>query len=220
MNFEKFVGSKLYGFFDKAYIIFFTNLIFTLLTVIGLGVFTFYPALISLFIVINSALIDNEKVSVSSMFKIFRKEFFKSFKISLVFLFSGLLFAFNTYYFYYCFNNPEITNLFYAFSLYLTIFIDFLFIICFIHSLLIYIYFPHLTIKRILKYSVVFSLSFIKENILLMVLIIVFILISMMFFYLLPMILVGLFAFLVLLIFHKQIMKLVKDNPYLSANEY
>lgn len=151
MKFERFINSKFFILFEYLYVLIFSNILFVLSTLLGLGIFSIFPALVSLIIVLKSFDSTTDFLLPKVFFKAFIKNYLKSMKVFLIFLIGIVLFTFNTMYFYLALQ--EIDSFVYAMAFYVMLFLDILLIFVVINAAFVSVYFPNLTVKKILKYS-------------------------------------------------------------------
>ena len=100
MNVKDTFTNKLYAFFNVASYIVFANMLMFFVSIFGLVIFTFMPALVALYIMINSLYFKSNYPIVKSFFKIFKKEYIRSQRIFMALLIMGLIIGFDIYFFY------------------------------------------------------------------------------------------------------------------------
>ena len=151
MRFEKFFNSKVFIAFEYLYVIIISNLLFVLSFVLGLGIFSFMPALISLVIMLKTHDSTTEFPLLSVYVKSFMKNYWKSMKVFLLFLIGIVVFTFNTVFFY--FSLEESDTFFFAISFYMMLILDVVLLFAMINAAFVYVYFPNLSVKKIIKYA-------------------------------------------------------------------
>lgn len=218
MNFEKYINSRWFIFFNFLYKIVVLSLIFFLMSLFGILIFTMIASGIAVITIIKSSNDNNELPLISSFWLIFKKCFLKSLIISLILFLIIFLFAFNTYYFYLLTKE---TKLLYSYiALYITIGLDIIALSTLIMIMLVSVYFPYLKILNTIKYSLMMLFAFPLAFFMLIGLIIVFFVMGFLFPYIIPMILPGLFLYFVFLIYDFRLMRLVSSDGILPLNAF
>jgi len=153
MKFDKLYSSRIYSFFEFLYQLVILNFITILFTIGGLIIFSFMGALIALIIIIRSLKSDKFFPLLRTYISAFFNNYLRVLKLSLFYLILGLIFTYNTYFFYRGLieNQIMINAVFY----YLALFIDLVFILSFINACFVYVYFPNLKNLKVIKYSFV-----------------------------------------------------------------
>lgn len=151
MRFEKFFNSKVFIAFEYLYVIIISNLLFVLSFVLGLGIFSFMPALISLVIMLKTHDSTTEFPLLSVYVKSFMKNYWKSMKVFLLFLIGIVVFTFNTLFFYFALEESD--TFFFAISFYMMLILDVVLLFAMINAAFVYVYFPNLSVKKIIKYA-------------------------------------------------------------------
>jgi len=124
------------------------NLLFILTTVIGLGIFGYMIALIILVLAIKS-LINNHEFSIVKTWVInIKLHYKKALKLSLFFTFFGVLFTYNTLFFYLAIN--EGAHFINVVLFYVMLILDLLLVFGLVNSAFIFVYFPSLEMKKII----------------------------------------------------------------------
>ena len=219
MKIERLVNSKVYRIVELVFNLIILNIITLILFVIGLGVFSIMPTIVALIIVLRS-LKGYRSFSIFGLYyKAFKANYLKVLKLSLFYTFVGALFAFNTYFFYLMFVDWQgfINEIVY----YLWLIIDLIFIASFINACFIYVYFPNLNNKKIIKYSFSLLMAIPVKVLLLIAVLVLFIVVL----YLVPLltifISVSLYFFIANLLIEKTYLKLVADGvKSLDASDY
>lgn len=218
MNFEKYVNSRLFTFFNFLYKMVILSLIFFVASVLGLIFLTIVVTGIGILTIIKSTNDNNELPLILSFGLIFKKYFLKGLFLSLIVLGITFLLAFNTYYFYeLTIKNQSIYS---YIALYLTIGLDIIAISCLVMTMLISVYFPFLKTYNTLKYSLMMLFAFPGAFFMLVGLIIVFFILAFLFPYIIPIILPGLFFYFVYLIYHYRLEKLVTKDGILPLDAF
>lgn len=158
--YERYFSSKAFPFFNMLFILIIGNILFVTLNFFTLIVFTLFPSSIALLIIIRSAREDTDFPLFKAFFKIFTKEYLKSQLLFLCFLGIGLFLGLGVYILQFAPNS--ILFILSKWFIYLLIFISALAII---HTIPIYVYFPHLTIRGIVKYSYLLGIGLLFQSI-------------------------------------------------------
>lgn len=224
MNFDKFINSKIFMFFDFLYKIIILNMLTVLTIALGLGVFSLMPALVSLIILIRSI----EPQSDFPLVKTYINSFFKNYKrvilVSLFYLFCALVLTFNTYYFYAALQTNKTTLI--VIGYYVTLVIDVTLIISFINACFIMVYFPYLKNKNVIKYSFILLLIYPLKSLIVFLIIIGTLVLSALVPPLSIFLFVSLAFYFINLIHRKSYLKLVPEGRtsldafmYISTNK-
>lgn len=192
---EKLMNSWFYKFCEKLYVMIILNLISFIMIVLGLGFFTTLPVLVSLILVLKDYRSNESFPFLKAFFKCFKYNYKRLLKLSIPYLLCLFVFIFNTYYFYSWTN--ESSNLYYSIAYYVCLVVDVLIALSFINCGFIFVYFPHLSDKKILKYSVTLISVIMLQAILILIIFIGFLYLGVVFVPLLPTILISLFIVLV-----------------------
>lgn len=164
--FEKYINSKFYSVIEYIYRFVTLNLAFIALSILGFGIFSIFPAFITLTYFIKK-IIEKKNFNVGEFIQIFKENYLKSEVMFLIYLLIGLVFSFNTYYF--ISAVLELNNILNIIGLVLAILLDVFFLMSVIQSILIIIYFPDSKIKEIIKCSFIFTMDYFPKNILLLI---------------------------------------------------
>lgn len=158
MNFEKFINSRIFMFFDFLYKIIIINILTVLTIALGLVIFSLMPAIVSLIILIRTI----EPQSDFPLIKTFTNSFFKNYKrvilVSVFYLVCALILTYNTYYFYTVLQTNKSTLI--VIGYYVTLVMDITLIISFINACFIMVYYPYLKNKNVIKYSFILLLIY------------------------------------------------------------
>ena len=210
MNFERFFNSKFYKFLELLYRLIITNIFGILATLLGLGIFSLMSSLVSMIIILKSINTNTEFPIIKVFFRSFIKNYKRIVPLSLFYYGLTLLAIFNFFFFREGFI--EFGTVVNEIAFYLSIAIVLIIIAAFINACYIYVYFPNLNNKKIIKYS--FSLF--RVIIIQMFVMIVYILLAIFLLYVFPYILIFLYFSLGLLIINLLIrftyQKLVADG--------
>lgn len=216
---EKLINSGFYRFCEKLYVLIILNFISFVLIVLGLGVVTTLPVLVSLVLVLKDYKSNESFPFVKVFFKCFKDNFKKTFKLSLPYTGLICLFIFNTYYFYSWTN--ESSALYYSLSYYFCLFVDVLILLSFINCAFIYVYFPYLTYKKMLKYSLVLLKVLVLKMIIMLLLLVGFLYLAVLFVPFLPTILISLYIFIMNIMVSNTYSRIIaKDEKPMSAYNY
>lgn len=205
------------SFMNKVYQIIILNIITFITIVLGLGIFSLFPALVSLLAMLKNG---NDETFIG-MFKLYfrtlKKIYWKAFSVSLVFFVLLFLGAFSTFYFY-CFTL-ESTNIFFALAYYLMLFVEAVFLLATINANFMIVYYPHLKFFKIIKYAFKTLLVVTLRALIIFILLIGAVYLGVLFVPALPIFLISLFMFICLKLLDKPYTKLIpKDkktlNPY------
>lgn len=150
MKIEKLYNSNVYRLFESIYRFVIFNFLFILTFVLGLGVFSFFLALIILVLAIKS--FDESKDSIiKTWINMVMKYGFKAFRYSLVFVIIILLFIFNSVYFFLVLEEAIhwVYSVMFSFSLACLL----ISIAALINGAFVFVYYPNLSFKKWLKYS-------------------------------------------------------------------
>ncbi|MFA7076062.1 MAG: hypothetical protein WC152_05270 [Candidatus Izemoplasmatales bacterium] len=201
MKLEKFYNSMIFRVFDFVYNLVLFNIFFILTFISGLGIFSYMLAFITLVLAIKS-LDDGISFSIVKRWVInLKMHFVKALKLSIFYtLFLGL-FIFDVLFFNIVIQeqNTIIFQVLYYLFLVLTIVMAF----GTINAAFVFVYFPHLSVKKIIKYS--FMLI---QLVPIPALFLIFgIIVSVFLFYVFPIILVFIWFSLIFYVYHKLIKK-------------
>ena len=127
------------------------NLLFILTFILGLGVFGYMIALIILVLGIKSLDNDYEYSIVKTWIINIKKYYLKALKLSVFYTIFGALFIFDTIYFYMIMQQDHM--LMHTILYYLFIVIDVFFIFAMVNAAFVFVYFPNLDNKKIIKFS-------------------------------------------------------------------
>lgn len=208
MNFDKYVNSGFYHLIEVIYELIILNLIASVTFILGAGVISFFPTLVATIVVIKSS----SRVKTFSIIKAYFKTFFKycgkALLLSLFYLVGIILLVIITY-FYYCWLAESPENLFYGVLFYLSLFIDCVFLLAIFNAGFIFVYFPHLSYWKMVKYSFVLLKVVALKMLLLLFILITFIVLTKLFVYFAIFILFSLYIFLFNLLIKKVYTKIL-----------
>ncbi len=205
------------SFMNKVYQIIILNIITFITIVLGLGIFSLFPALVSLLAMLRNS---NDETFIGMLklyFRTLKKIYWKAFSVSLVFFVLLFLGAFSTFYFY-CFTL-ESTHIFFALAYYLMLFVEAVFLLATINANFMIVYYPHLKFLKIIKYAFKTLLVVTLRALIIFILLIGAVYLGVLFVPALPIFLISLFMFICLKLLDKPYTKLIpKDkktlNPY------
>ncbi|MDF2698491.1 MAG: hypothetical protein K0Q49_47 [Haloplasmataceae bacterium] len=169
MKFEKYVNSKLFQTFNKLFDIIVINLMFIFISIVGLGIFTLFPALVATYILLQSISDDNSVSILKGFYIIIKKEYFKAQKLFLIIIFIMGILTFNTMFFYE-FAISHQSSLFHFIGLFLFLFIDLFVIGLLLHIFPVYMYFRDLKPLGIIKFSALMVFAYPFKTLLLIIL--------------------------------------------------
>lgn len=204
-------------FMNKVYQIIILNIITFFTIIIGLGIFSLLPALVSLLAMLKNADDDTILGMIKLYFRTFKKIYWKAFS---VFLFFGVLIflgAFSVFYFY-CWLL-ESTHLFYVICYYVVLFAEAIFILALINSCFIIVYYPHLKWIKVIKYAFQTMLVVAFRMIILFMLLIGSIYLGIVFVFAVPLFSISLFMWIALKLLDEPYTKLIPEG-YSTLNPY
>jgi len=210
MKLEKFYNSTIFRVFDFVYNLVIFNIFFILTFILGLGVFSYMLAFITLVLAIK-ALDEGIDFSIVKRWVInLKKHFFKALKISIFYSIFLALFIFDVLFFNIVIQEQNLVI--YQVLYYLFLVLTIVMIFATINSAFVFVYYPHLSIKKIIKYSFI-----LVQLVPVPALFLIFgIILSIFLFYVFPLILVFIWFSLIFYVYHKLIkktyLKLVPEN--------
>lgn len=160
--YDRYINSKAFPFINLLFVLVIGNLCWFFSTFLGIFIFSFLPASIALFIVIKSAIVDSDFPIIKAFFKIFLKVYWKAQKIFICYLGFGLFLGLSLYLLQY---TPS--SIVFSLSRYILYILIFILTITLIHTVPIFVYFPYLTVKGVIKNSFLLSLAFPFQTLLL-----------------------------------------------------
>lgn len=201
MKLEKFYNSIFFKIFDFIYNLVIFNVIFILTLVLGLGVFSYMLAFITLVLAIK-ALDDGIGFSIVKRWVIsLKKHFLKALKLSVFYTVFLGFFIFDVLFFNIVIQEQNLVI--YQVLYYLFLVLSIVMIYATINAAFVYVYFPHLSIRKIIKYSLI-----LVQLVPVPALFLVFgIIVSVFLFYVFPLILVFIWFSLIFYVYHKMIRK-------------
>lgn len=202
---------------NKVYQIIILNIITFFTIIIGLGIFSLLPALVSLLAMLKNADDDTIGGMIKLYFKTFKKIYFKTLTVFFVFGILIFLGAFSVFYFY-CWLL-ESTSLFYVICYYVVLFTEAIFILAFINSCFIIVYYPHLKWIKVIKYAFQTMLIVALRMIMIFMLLIGSIYLGILFVFAVPLFSISLFMFIALKLLDEPYSKLVPEG-YSTLNPY
>lgn len=219
MKMEKFYNSIFYKTCEKIYQLVVLNMLTFIVIIAGLGVFTLFPAIVSLIVMLKSCKHENNIPLFKTYFKIFIKEYKKAELLSLFYFILVIFGIVNTYYFY-CWTL-ESTNIILGILYYLSLVIDVIIIFTIINACFVYVYFPYLTKKKIFKYAFTLIAYIMWKFLVLLVILIGLIYLNALFIYIMPFISISLYCYCFYLLVDNDYYKIIlKDKKSLNASDY
>lgn len=169
------------------------NIITFITIVLGLGIFSFLPALVSLIVLLQYPEEDTIGRMIKLYFRVFKKIYFKAELVFLVLASLIVLDAVSVFYFY-CWLL-ESAAFYYVICYYVVLFVELVFILALINSCFIIVYYPHLKVIKVIKYSFKTIIAVMLKMIFIFLLLIGTIYLSIIFVPALPLISISLFMF-------------------------
>jgi uncharacterized membrane protein YesL len=169
------------------------NIITFITIVLGLGIFSFLPALVSLIVLLQYPEEDTIGRMIKLYFRVFKKIYFKAELVFLVLASLVVLDAVSIFYFY-CWLL-ESSAFFYVIAYYVVLFVEIYFILALVNSCFIIVYYPHLKLFKVIKYSFNTIVAVMLKMVFIFLLLIGTIYISILFVPALPLISISLFMF-------------------------
>lgn len=210
MRYEKFINSWFYKLMEKIYQLIILNLLTVLTIVLGLGIFTLLPSLVSLVTVLKSYKNDASFPIFKGYFLTFKKCYKDAELLSLPFFGLLFLFTFNAYYFYcWLLESP---TFFFSIAYYVTLIVDIVVLLGFINSAFICSYFPYLTFGKKLKYSFKILPAISWKVLVMLVLLILELYLSRLILFAMPLFLVSLYYYIIYLIIRNDYQKLIPNG--------
>lgn len=151
-KYEKISNNKFFKFFEYLYNLIVANMITFLTIVLTLGITTL-PALTALALVVKGLKERDEFPIIQTYFLAYKKNFKTMMITEIPFLIFFIIYLFNFFYFHQMLEEyPGIYN---EIAYYLTIVIIAVAVLAFTNASIVRVFFPHLDVKKILKYSFV-----------------------------------------------------------------
>lgn len=204
MKLEKLYNSTVFKVFDFLYKLVMFNILFILTFVLGLGVFSYMISFIILVLAIKSLDKDIDYSIVKTWIINIKKHGLKALKLSVFYTVFLGLFIFNVAFFHILLQEQDL--LIYQILYYLFLVLGLVMIFTIINSAFIFVYYPNLSIRKIIKYSFILFQLIPLQALLLMILLII----GVILFYVFPFILIFIWFSLSLYIFHKTTSKIYK----------
>ena len=151
-KYEKISNNKVFKFLEYLYNLIVANMITFLTIVLTLGITTL-PALTALALVVKGLRERDEFPVVQTYFYAYKKNFKKMMLVEIPFFIFFILYLFNFFYFRQMLE--EYSGLYNEIAYYVTIVIIVIAVLGFTNSSIVRVYYPHLDVKKILKYSFV-----------------------------------------------------------------
>lgn len=207
--------SKIINFIYRLTIL---NIITFITIVLGLGIFSFLPALVSLVVLLQYPEEDTLGRMIKLYFRVFKKIYLKAELVFLILMSFIALDAVSIFYFY-CWLL-ESTLFYYVIAYYVVLLVELYFILALINSCFIMIYYPHLKLFKVIKYSFVTIIAVMLKMIFIFLLLIGTIYLSIVFVPALPLISISLFMFCAYKLLDEPYKKMVPNGyPILSPYE-
>ena len=169
------------------------NIITFITIVLGLGIFSFLPALVSLIVLLQYPEEDTIGRMIKLYFRVFKKIYFKAELVFLILASLVVLDAVSIFYFY-CWLL-ESSAFFYVIAYYVVLFVEIYFVLALVNSCFIIVYYPHLKLFKVIKYSFNTIVAVMLKMVFIFLLLIGTIYISILFVPALPLISISLFMF-------------------------
>ncbi len=196
--------SKFHAFMDLIYFLVVVNLLAIVGTILGLGLFGLFPAIMTTYTLVKMRLRNESFGILESFVKIYKREFFRSNQVGLIlFLFGGLITL--SWFFY----VEELTTTLHWIGLVVMGLFGLLLFVVMMVLPITYVYFPKFSIRNLFQFSIILALG--------MPLLSFVIVLNVMFFYFIVLIrFISIFPFLVftlpayvnMMIANRKIMKL------------
>lgn len=151
-KYEKISNNKFFKFFEYLYNLIVVNMITFLTIVLTLGITTL-PALTALALVVKGLKERDEFPIIQTYFLAYKKNFKTMMITEIPFLIFFIIYLFNFFYFHQMLE--EYAGIYNEIAYYLTIVIIAVALLAFTNASIVRVFFPHLEIKKILKYSFV-----------------------------------------------------------------
>ena len=194
------------------------NIITFITIVLGLGIFSFLPALISLVVLLQYPEEDTIGRMIKLYFRVFKKIYLKAELVFLILISLIFLDAVSIFYFY-CWLL-ESTALIYVIAYYITLLVEVFFILALINSCFIIVYYPHLKLFKVIKYSFNTIFVVMLKMVFVLLLLIGIVYLSIVFVPALPLVSISLFMFCAYKLLDEPYRKMVpKGYPILSPYE-
>jgi len=215
--FERYANSKLYTFFDFLYTIILINLLWLSLTMLGLVVFTIFPATVAVYLIVLSRGKDLELKVFRTFFAIFLREYVKSQKVFAIMFVGGALIVMNLLFYY---INLDTLTLFHLIGLVVMLALAFAYAAALIHIVPVYIYFPELPPFKIVKNAFLIGFAYPLRTLLAMLSSVAIIIIAVYLQPVLPFLLMSLIALVSMAIVRKKYDTIRKEGAPLDVEDY
>lgn len=210
MNFDKYTSSKIFSFFDILFVLVSLNVFWLLTSVVGLGIFTFMPATLTLFIMVMNYLKGYQTSLFQTLLRMFKYEYIKSQVIFIILVLAGLIIYLNIQFFSGMVNGDNVIIGYIGLVINFMVLIGY--IITWIHLFPVYLFYPLLNPFQIIKYSFLFGMAFPLTTFLIIIIIALNTYITI---FHLPFILVlgwgSISAFVIIKLLRHRYEKLIKD---------
>ncbi len=168
MNFERIVNSKFYNFLSTLYNYVIINMIWFFLSFIGLGIFTIFPAMLCVYILINTYLNEQDFPIFKTFFKVFGKIYWKAQKVFIVFFMIGIILYFNVrIYYFQVVNQITFIN---SIGFWITCIIILIYFLALIQVFYIFLYFPEYKTFKTIKFAFLMAIGYLFSSLLILIL--------------------------------------------------
>lgn len=162
MEFENYINSKFYAFFEFVSKLIVINLLWFFTSLLGLFVFTIVPATVTSYILIHAHIKGQDFPTSKSFFKVFFSIYWKSQKVALLLLLAGAILVLDIVFFYQrIIANP---SMFLMVGLMTSFIIGLMYLFTLIHLGPVFLYFEDLSVLQTLKYAFLFGVGFLFRS--------------------------------------------------------
>lgn len=208
-KYEKIANSKVFRFLEYLYKLIILNMVTFLTIVLTLGL-TLMPALTAMFVIIKGMKEQEEFPIVSTYFRAYANVFKKMIVIEILFFAFFALYSFNIYYFYEMVQ--EYQGLYNEIAYYVCLIILVIFIIAFINSCIVCVYFPHLSRKKNIKYSFVLLKVTALKALVMFAIMMGFIFLGVLVLFAVPFVLLSVYGYIYIELVHSDYSKLLPSG--------
>jgi len=195
MDFEKIINSSVYTFLDRLFSLVLINILWFIISILGLGIFTIYPATLSMFILLNAFVKKKSFPLFTAFFKTFIKVYWKAQKVFIIFLLIGIVLFFNIRIYY----LQVIDNFSYVmfFGLIMTLIIMLLYLLALIQSFFVLLCFPEFKTLKTIKFSFILGVAFTFSTLLVLIIFLVPLVIMIFYPFIFPLVFLILISFII-----------------------
>lgn len=186
------------------------NIITFITIVLGLGIFSFLPALVSLVVLLQYPEEDTIGRMIKLYFRVFKKIYLKAELVFLILISLIFLDAVSIFYFY-CWLL-ESTEFIYVIAYYIVLFVELFFVLALINSCFIIVYYPHLKLFKVIKYSFNTIFVVMLKMVFVLLLLIGTVYLSIVFVPALPLVSISLFMFCTYKLLDEPYRKMVPEG--------